>query len=151
MGTSRSNGGYFEARGDRVRQHTAPPVDERIEERTRSRIEDPIRGGRDAVVRRLAELDNEWDVDRALFVNFAVLGGATFLLGIARYAGTPFYMPKRKGFLYAFGAQLGFMLLHGTVGWCPPVSLIRRLGFRTAREIEAERAELERVLAEDRS
>lgn len=34
---------------------------------------------------------------------------------------------------------LGFLFQHAVQGWCPPVSLLRRLGFRTSSEIDAER------------
>jgi hypothetical protein len=125
--------------GDRVREHTAPIVNRRIDLHTQASVADCTRRGRDAILQRLAELDYEWDVDRALMANFAVAGGAAFLIGITRYAQTPPWLPKRKGFLYLLSAQLGFLLVHATVGWCPPASLFRRLGFRTAREIEAER------------
>lgn len=37
------------------------------------------------------------------------------------------------------GIVAGFLLQHAVQGWCPPVALFRRLGFRTASEIEAER------------
>ena len=33
----------------------------------------------------------------------------------------------------------GFLLQHAVQGWCPPVPLFRRLGFRTQPEIEQER------------
>jgi hypothetical protein len=33
----------------------------------------------------------------------------------------------------------GFLLQHALQGWCPPVSLFRRLGVRTSAEIEQER------------
>jgi len=32
-----------------------------------------------------------------------------------------------------------FLLQHAVQGWCPPLPVLRRLGFRTAREIEVER------------
>jgi hypothetical protein len=131
---------------DRVREHTAAAVNRCIDAMTRTAVEENIRHGRDAIVRRLAELDREWDVDRVLMVNFAVLGGASFLAGMRRYAGTPPFARRRKGFLYLFGAQLAFLFLHGTAGWCPPVSLFRRLGIRTMREIEAERRVLQSAL-----
>jgi hypothetical protein len=37
------------------------------------------------------------------------------------------------------GGVLGFLLLHGTQGWCPPLPLFRRLGVRTRSEIERKR------------
>ena len=129
-------------RSDRVRQHTAPHVNERIDQLTRAAVDHALQGGPDATRRRLTELDHEWDVDRALMVNFAVAGAVTSGLGLARYASSPWFAPRRKGFLVFFGAQLGFLLLHGIVGWCPPASLFRRLGFRTQREIETERIAL---------
>lgn len=113
---------------------------------TRASIEDCLSQGQEAIVHRLAELDEEWDVDRALMLNFAIAGGASFSLGLARYAGTPLLQPRRKGFLYFFGAQLTFLLIHATAGWCPPASVFRRFGFRTKGEIEAERHALLRGL-----
>jgi hypothetical protein len=127
---------------DRVRRHTAPHVNERIDLLTQARVSTTLQAGPEAVQRRLGELEHEWDVDRALMVNFAVAGGAAFAAGMLRYATPPLFGARPKGMLYFFGAQLGFLLLHGVAGWCPPASLFRRLGFRTQREIEAERAAL---------
>jgi hypothetical protein len=67
--------------------------------------------------------------------NFAVLGGLTFALGLRSIRARR----KANGWLVLFGTQLGFLLFHSVYGWCPPVPVLRRLGFRTAREIEAER------------
>lgn len=133
-------------RHDRVREHTAPHVNERIDQLTRASITEHKERGAEAISRRLAELDQEWDVDRALMVNFAVAGAATFTAGLTRYITSSPFGPRRKGFLYFFGTQLGFLLLHGVVGWCPPASVFRRLGFRTQREIEVERAALRDAL-----
>ncbi|NLW68840.1 MAG: hypothetical protein GXY28_13685, partial [Bacteriovoracaceae bacterium] len=33
---------------------------------------------------------------------------------------------------------LGFLLQHAIQGWCPPVSIFRRLGMRTKEEIQFE-------------
>jgi hypothetical protein len=127
---------------DRVRERTAAPVNERIDRQTRASIQDSVSQGRDAIIRRLAELDHEWDVDRALMANFAVVGGAAFSMGLARYTTTPLLDPPRKGLLYFFGVQMTFLLVHAVAGWCPPAPVFRRLGFRTKGEIEAERHSL---------
>jgi hypothetical protein len=132
---------------DRVRSHTAPNVNARIDRLTASNVQSCIREGSEAIVRRLTELDAEWDVDRVLMVNFALAGGMTFMTGLHRYTTAPLLGPRPRGFLYFFGAQLGFLLLHGLAGWCPPVVVFRRLGVRTQREIEVERALLEAALA----
>ena len=136
--------------GDRVREHTAAIVNSRIDTSTRSSIDDTIAHGRDAVVRRLSELDHEWDIDRALFVNFAVIGAFTFSTGLYRFLSRPagvFFGKRRKGLLGLFGVQMAWQLIHGVIGWCPPVSVFRRLGFRTQREIESERHALQTALA----
>jgi len=117
---------------DRVRHHTAPLVNEAIDRQTRAHIAETIAAGRDAIVMRVRELDDEWDVDRALMLNFAVAGGLSFALG-QRY---------HRGFTYFFCAQLAFLAMHATAGWCPPLVVFRRLGFRTAKEIATERAAL---------
>jgi hypothetical protein len=133
--------------GDRVREHTAPSVTRRIDRMSAADVDAAVSSGRDAILRRLVKLDYEWDIDRALFVNFALAGGASLATGLVRYTRTPPLSRRRKGFLYFFGAQLGFLFLHGIVGWCPPASVLRRLGFRTQREIEAERRDLRDALA----
>lgn len=137
---------FIEQRSDRVRDHSASSANRRIDERASARVEHVIARGRDAVIRRLAELDQEWDVDRALMVNFVIAGGAAYATGLYRYGQSPWLGRRRKGWLYFFSAQLGFLLLHGTLGWCPPLPVFRRLGVRTKTEIEAERQALQRAL-----
>jgi hypothetical protein len=41
-----------------------------------------------------------------------------------------------------------FLLQHAIQGWCPPLPLLRRLGIRNQREIEAERIAL-KILRDD--
>jgi hypothetical protein len=36
----------------------------------------------------------------------------------------------------------GFLFQHAIQGWCPPVPVLRKLGFRTSYEIEQERRAL---------
>ena len=117
---------------DRVRRHTAPPVNHRIDALTRARIAE-IGKDHDAIIERLAELDHEWDIDRALMAQFATVGGALLALGIAK---------RNRSLLGVVGAQCLFLLQHAVFGWCPPASLFRRLGVRTQQEICAERAAL---------
>jgi len=123
---------------DRVRAHTAPHVNERIDKLTRASVRELQGASAAAIVARIAELDREWDVDRVLMANFALLGGVTLQLGLRR----------RRGWLNVFQAQMGFLLMHAVIGWCPPLPLFRRLGFRTSKEIGAEKAALLMLLAE---
>src|SRR4051794_11057490 len=88
--------------GDRVREHTAPNVTRRIDRLAQADVDAAVVAGHDAILQRLAKLDYEWDVDRALMVNFALAGGASFVTGWVRYASTPLFERRRKGFLYLF-------------------------------------------------
>jgi hypothetical protein len=118
---------------DRVRRHSSHRVNARIDAELRASARHRLtpEGAR----AKLALLDREWDLDRAVMASFAVLGGLTFALGLRAIRGRG----KANGWLALFGAQLGFLLVHAVYGWCPSVPVLRRLRFRTAREIEAER------------
>lgn len=78
---------------------------------------------------RLRELDEEWDMERALETNAASLALFGTVMGVAA---------SRK-FLLLPAVVTGFLLQHALQGWCPPVPLFRRMGVRTQAEIEAER------------
>ncbi|PVE23622.1 hypothetical protein DC522_15135 [Microvirga sp. KLBC 81] len=79
--------------------------------------------------RRLRELDREWDVERTLEANASTLAFTGVVLGAA--------LDKRWLALPAL--VTAFLFQHAVQGWCPPLPLLRRLGFRTAREIDTER------------
>lgn len=83
--------------------------------------------------RDIAALDREWDVERVLMANAATLAvtGAVLALGVDRRFAV---VPAVVG---------GFLLQHALQGWCPPLPVFRALGFRSAREIGAERAALQ--------
>jgi hypothetical protein len=119
----------FAATTTRVTQNTSPAVNQMIEERMQASIARCASEGRGAIDRRLGELEMEWDVERMLETNFAavVLLGAT--LGLT--------VNKRWMLLPAIAS--GFMLQHVTQGWCPPLIVLRRMGFRTAAEIDREK------------
>ena len=128
---------------DRVRDHSSPAVNRRIDRRTVESLEQTAGSSIVAIGRRLRELDREWDIDRALMANFAILGGLSAFNAI-RYARDQ----RVNGWTALLTAQLGFLLYHASRGWCPPVAVFRRLGFRTRKEIEAERRALEEMLDE---
>jgi hypothetical protein len=83
----------------------------------------------DQIDRRLRELDEEWDIERALETGSSTLTLTGLVLGIAS---------SRKWLLLSLAVQ-GFFMQHALQGWCPPLPLLRRLGFRTQYEIEQER------------
>jgi hypothetical protein len=114
---------------ERVPQHTAAHVNQQIRRQTAKNIARVAAGGPAAIGCRLAELDREWDIERTLEANAATAA----LIGLALGAGV-----DRRWFIMP-GAVAGFLLLHAIQGWCPPVPVFRRLGFRTQSEIDHER------------
>lgn len=117
---------------DRVPIHTVDHINDRIRRRTEVNVERAALGGRARIDRRLLELEREWDIERMLECNAA----SAVLLGCALGATVDrrfFMLPALVG---------GFLLQHALQGWCPPLPLFRRLGVRTAGEIEDERRAL---------
>jgi hypothetical protein len=121
---------------DRVRARSSASATREIDLATEARVSRLRRAGPVEAGRRLGELDREWDIDRALMLLFSGLGGLTFSLGVRR---TRPWKTRGNGWLYVFSTQLAFLGIHAAYGWCPPIALLRRLGFRTQKEIQAER------------
>jgi hypothetical protein len=117
-----------------------PATEERVPLNTRSTVNDRIQGrtlhdvsrfvGVDPffIDERIRELEREWDVERTLEANAASVALVGVVLGFAA---------DRRFFLLP-GLVAAFLLQHALQGWCPPLPLIRRLGIRTAREIQDE-------------
>jgi hypothetical protein len=115
----------------RVPLHTTVASNERIRRATLARLQE-IGMDRRKIDSRLEEIEREWDVERVLEANAAT----AVLIGLSLGATV-----NRK--FFAFPAVVaGFLLLHAVRGWCPPVPVLRRMGVRTAREIEEERITL---------
>jgi hypothetical protein len=114
---------------DRVPKQTSEAVNERIRRQTEQRIEQLKQAGPAAITRRLEELDAEWDIERTLEANAATASLIGVTLGVT---------VDRRWF--ALPAVVGtFLLQHAVQGWCPPLPVFRRLGFRTMSEIDFER------------
>jgi hypothetical protein len=122
----------------RVEHNTADEANARIERETSENVARVAAGGPHAIARRLGELDHEWDMERTLEANAALVMLLTLALGA--------FASRRLYGLTGFVA--GFLLQHAVQGWCPPVPVLRRLRVRTAREIELERTAL-RILRGD--
>ena len=113
----------------RVPEHTADDANEEIRRWTHEDIARIAAGGPEAIGRRLAELDREWDIERLLEANASTL--SLIGLGLGRFVDRRFYLLP--------AVVVGFLLQHAVQGWCPPMPVFRRLGVRTASEIEEER------------
>lgn len=113
----------------RVRLNTKPEINQHIDEETNSRIKRYVGISKNELTNRIQELDREWDTERTLEANFAGLVMLSSLLG---------YSVSKKWLALSGGAAL-FLMQHALQGWCPPLSIIRRLGIRTASEINEEK------------
>jgi hypothetical protein len=114
---------------DRVRAQTASHINDEIDQRTRRRLLRASGAPPAAISRLIADLDEEWDIERWLETNASLLALSGTLLGIF----------VNKKFLAIPCLVLPFLLQHAIQGWCPPVPLFRRKGIRTRREIDAEK------------
>jgi hypothetical protein len=114
---------------ERVSTNTCSLVNERIAQETERNIARYAHAGSQAINGRLRELDAEWDVERYLetmaptFTLFGLFMGVT---------------SNRKWLILPAVVQ-SFFLQHALQGWCPPLPVLRRLGIRTADEINKER------------
>ena len=85
---------------------------------------------------RIQALDREWDIERVLEVNASGLALTGLVLGAT----------VDRRWLALTGGVLAFLLQHGVQGWCPPLPVLRRLGFRTRDEINREKHALRSAL-----
>jgi len=113
----------------RVPDNTAAQVNRDIDRRTEANLAQYAEADPKQIEERLGELDREWDIERLLEAN----ASSAMLLGLILGATV-----DRRWFA-APAIIAGFLLQHAIQGWCPPLPLLRRLGFRTAREIDHER------------
>jgi len=112
----------------RVPRHTPEHLNQRILQKTRHNLARAAAQPQ-GIEERLRELDREWDIERTLEANASTIVVLGVLLGA--FASPWFYwVPFLVG---------SFLLQHAIQGWCPPVGLFRRLGFRTHAEIATER------------
>jgi hypothetical protein len=119
----------FPATTRRVAEQTADSINESIRRQTDENIARYAAGGPAAISRRLAELDGEWDIERALEANAAMITLIGVVLGTS---------VDRRWFILP-GIVGAFLLQHALQGWCPPLPVLRRLGIRTSTEIDYER------------
>jgi hypothetical protein len=113
---------------ERVPLHTPRAVNDRIHARTLHDVSRFVGADPIFIDERIRELEREWDVERALEANAATVALLGLGLGIT----------VNKKFLALPVLVTAFLLQHALQGWCPPLPLLRRLGFRTSAEIHEE-------------
>ena len=119
---------------DRVPVHTSDTVNERIERKARERVR-RLAAHPAEIQQRLRELEAEWDIERAIEANASALAFIGVALGFFHH---PYWL--------ALPALVtAFLFQHALQGWCPPVPILRRFGFRTIYEIDRERFALKAI------
>lgn len=124
----------FPPTGKRVQMNTEPDVNQAVKEQTISKLYElqEFKDAKNVVLNHcIDKLDDEWDTERVLEANAAAIILISSILGLK----------KSKAFLIP-GLISFFLLQHAVQGWCPPLPVIRKLGVRTADEINQERTAL---------
>lgn len=121
----------------RVQLHTKNEVNNKIQEKTQENINYYKTKSRKQIVSRIKELDKEWDIERALETNAAIIILISSLLGI---------ITKNIWWIVFIGVISGFLLEHALQGWCPPVPIFRRIGIRSSAEIDEEKYSLKKLI-----
>jgi hypothetical protein len=111
-------------------------VNREIDQQTNSNIRRYANSSEEVINRRIEELDQEWDIERALEANASTLALTGLLLGLT----------VNRKWLVLPTVVLSFLLQHSLQGWCPPLPLLRRMGVRTRGEIDREKYELKALL-----
>src|SRR5262245_6571094 len=114
---------------ERVRRHTSAWLNQHIDDKIAVVVHEFAGRPTTEIDARLAEIDREWDIERWLETNASSLALAGVALGA--------FVDKR--WLALPAGVMGFLLLHGVQGWCPPLPVLRRAGMRTRDEIGRER------------
>jgi hypothetical protein len=113
---------------ERVPAQTSDRINRRVREEIEARVA-YFAEHVEEIPARLDELDREWDIERTLEANASSLAFTGVVLGATvdrRWLALPVLVT-------------GFLFQHAVQGWCPPLPILRRLGFRTAKEIDQER------------
>jgi len=114
---------------DTVRTHTPDELNRRIDERVERCVRYMAQQERSEIGHYLQQLEEEWDLNRALAVGCSVAGLSGLLLasGLGR------------GWLALSGLASGLLMQQGLTGHGPLAALVRGLGVRTRREIDLEK------------
>lgn len=114
-----------------ARQATAALLDPRVEAEIGARLRYCV-GNRRRITRRLRELEDEWDLESVLENNASIVAALGVMVGAVLNRQVPSVPVSWVVSLVRLAAN----------GILPVETLLRRLGLRTAREIEIERTAL---------
>ncbi|WP_166259385.1 hypothetical protein [Marinobacter salicampi] len=128
----------FQSTTERVSNHTSEAQRRKLDQQLLDTIDEYRSASPYQISKRLAELDDEWDLERVIEIEAPLMIGLGAGLGL-------FHSPKWFGLSAAAAAMV---ILHNTQGWYPLLPLFQRMGIRSQNDIETERNAL-RVLRRD--
>jgi len=96
---------------DRVRAHTSPQVNAKIDQEIADTVREYAAQPTSNLSKRLQELGREWDTERVLEANASILAFLGLMLGIF----------VNSNWFWLTGIVLPFLLQHAVQGWCPPL------------------------------
>ena len=120
------------ATSQRVATYTNPEINELIRKDTLENLLCLEDAEAEELTRRIQKLNSEWDIERFVEAKAALCVMGCSMFGIAKN--------KYWSFLTLIAAT--FLLQHALLGWCPSAPLMRKVGIRTAEEINQEKAVL---------
>jgi hypothetical protein len=119
----------------RVNFQTNPKENKTIKNQTIENLNIYKNSSDDIISSRIDELNSEWDTEKILETNAATVVILSSILGF-----------KSNRWWFIVSGFAGFFLLqHALHGWCPPLPLIRKMGVRTANEINDEKIVLKMI------
>ncbi|MDF2543523.1 MAG: hypothetical protein K0S47_3241 [Herbinix sp.] len=113
----------------RVQMRTNPKILEKIRNQTIGNLKGSMNKSEPELTEKINNLNAEWDTERVLETHAAVLVIVSTILGAIW-----------NKLWYLVTVVVGvFLLQHALDGWCPPLPCIRKMGVRTAEEINHEK------------
>lgn len=116
-------------KGDRIRANTPPEINQAIDTEIAAMVRFYASKTDYEIGKRIEELDKEWDIGRIMEIRASTISLIGIILGLKR----------SKIWLILPTIASTFLLQYAVQGWCPPVSILRRFGFRTRQEIDLEK------------
>lgn len=114
---------------DTVRPNGSAEQLKRVEQKIEANIRIYSALPKTEISRRICKLEREWSMERWLKTNASGLPFSGIIMGLT---------VNRKWFALPL-LVTGFLFLHAMHGWCPPVTILQKMGVRTQAEIDREK------------
>jgi hypothetical protein len=114
---------------DPVRENTSDDLNVNMDREMADRVREYSGRNYHDLTKRIEELEREWDIERVLEMNTSAIAFSGLLLG----------MVHNRKWLVLPTIVLPFLFQQSAQGWCPPLPILRRFGFRTRQEIDREK------------